>query len=65
MATSEQAARAIGSGAPRALADRVFFGAMALYCGVTILGGFTATFYLRATFLPGAPALRATVGVHG
>ena len=54
-----------GSRAPRALADRVFFGTLALYCGVTILGGFVPTFYLRDTLLPGASPLRAIVLAHG
>jgi hypothetical protein len=51
--------------AGRARADRIFFSALALTCAVTILGGFTPTFYLRETLSPAAAPLRATVVIHG
>jgi hypothetical protein len=38
---------------------------MALICGVTILGGFTPSFFLRSTLMPGAFALHPTVIAHG
>jgi hypothetical protein len=52
-------------GSSRALADRLFFGAMALYCAVTILGGFVPTFLLRGSMLAGAAPLRPIVALHG
>jgi hypothetical protein len=65
MAMSEQAVRPIASGEVRALAERIFFLTIAVYCTATILGGFTSTFFMRGTFLPGAAPLRAIVVVHG
>jgi hypothetical protein len=66
MATVEEALRAYDArGATRARADRIFFAALALVCAVTILGGFTPTFYLRETLSPSAAPLRTTVVIHG
>lgn len=66
MAMAREAARPLDAGgAARARADRIFFGAMALICGVTILGGFTPSFFLRSTLMAGMSPLRATVIAHG
>ena len=66
MAIAREAAQPQGGeGAARARADRIYFGAMALICGVTILGGFAPSFFLRSTLMGGAPALRPTVIAHG
>jgi uncharacterized membrane protein YhaH (DUF805 family) len=66
MAIAREAAQPQGGeGAARARADRIYFGAMALICGVAILGGFTPSFFLRSTLMAGAFPLRPTVITHG
>ena len=52
-------------GVGRARADRVFFSVLALICAVTILGGFTPTFYLRESLSPAAAPLGTIVVIHG
>lgn len=49
----------------RARMDRVFFGAMAIVCGATILGGFVPTFFLRSALSSGARPLAPLVVAHG
>jgi len=64
-ATREAAEPHAAGGAAHARADRIYFGAMALICAVTILGGFTPSFFLRSTLMAGAFPLRPTVIAHG
>jgi hypothetical protein len=50
---------------PSGRADRYFFGLMAVYCGVTTLGGFVPSFFLRSVMQPFAASLPWLVMLHG
>ena len=66
MATAGEATQSLDAGgASRARADRIYFGAMALICGIAILGGFAPSFFLRSRLMADAVPLHPTVIAHG